>query len=135
VRETIEQENMTYEEEKRRVARVFETAGGFSPNIGILGGARLDTRHEEPLGPLEAGGRNSRGLRGDDLRRRPCEPRAASDVQEAHEQAELRALAQGDADRGSGGDTVGHEPRYFEEKLRVFVEAGDRRNSAERVAG
>jgi flagellar motor protein MotB len=37
VRETIEQENMTYEEEKRRVARVFETAGGFSPNIGILG--------------------------------------------------------------------------------------------------
>ncbi|GAB4387900.1 MAG: flagellar motor protein [Thermodesulfovibrionales bacterium] len=37
VRETMEQENMTYEEERRRVAKVFETAGGFAPTIGILG--------------------------------------------------------------------------------------------------
>lgn len=37
LRETMEQENLIYEEEKRRIARVFETAGGFSPTIGILG--------------------------------------------------------------------------------------------------
>ncbi|MDA8083987.1 MAG: flagellar motor protein [Nitrospiraceae bacterium] len=37
LRETMEQENMTYETEKRRIARVFETAGGFAPTVGILG--------------------------------------------------------------------------------------------------
>ncbi|NTU42568.1 MAG: flagellar motor protein [Nitrospirales bacterium] len=37
LREAIEQENLTYEEEKVRVARVFDTAGGVAPTIGILG--------------------------------------------------------------------------------------------------
>lgn len=37
LRETMEQENITYEEEKRRIAKVFDTAGGFAPTIGILG--------------------------------------------------------------------------------------------------
>jgi len=37
VRETMEQENITIEEESRRVAKVYETAGGFAPTIGILG--------------------------------------------------------------------------------------------------
>jgi chemotaxis protein MotA len=35
--ETMEQENITFENEQRRIARVFETAGGFAPTIGILG--------------------------------------------------------------------------------------------------
>lgn len=37
LRETLEQENITYEAEKSRAAKVFETAGGFSPTIGIIG--------------------------------------------------------------------------------------------------
>lgn len=37
LRETMEQENITYENEKRRTAKVFDTAGGFAPTIGILG--------------------------------------------------------------------------------------------------
>jgi len=35
--ETVEQENATFEEESRRIAKVFDTAGGFSPTIGIIG--------------------------------------------------------------------------------------------------
>ncbi len=37
LRETMEQENVTYEENKRRIAKVYETAGGFAPTIGIIG--------------------------------------------------------------------------------------------------
>jgi chemotaxis protein MotA len=37
VKETLEQENITYEEKQRRIAKVFETAGGFAPTIGIVG--------------------------------------------------------------------------------------------------
>lgn len=37
LKETMEQENITYEDEKRRAAKVYETAGGFAPTIGIIG--------------------------------------------------------------------------------------------------
>lgn len=37
LRETLEREIATYEDEKRRVAKVYETAGGFAPTVGILG--------------------------------------------------------------------------------------------------
>jgi chemotaxis protein MotA len=37
LREIMDQENTTYEEERRRIARVYETAGGFAPTIGIVG--------------------------------------------------------------------------------------------------
>lgn len=37
LRETLEQAIFTYKEEQRRVAKVFETAGGFAPTIGIIG--------------------------------------------------------------------------------------------------
>lgn len=37
LRETLEQELSTFEEEERRAAKVFETAGGFAPTIGIIG--------------------------------------------------------------------------------------------------
>ncbi len=37
LREIMEQENTTYEEERRRIAKVYETAGGFAPTIGIVG--------------------------------------------------------------------------------------------------
>lgn len=37
LRETMEQDNLTFEAERRRIARVFETAGGFAPTVGILG--------------------------------------------------------------------------------------------------
>jgi chemotaxis protein MotA len=37
LRETLEREIATYEDERRRVAKVWETAGGFAPTIGILG--------------------------------------------------------------------------------------------------
>jgi chemotaxis protein MotA len=37
LRETMDRENATFEAEKRRVAKVFETAGGFAPTVGILG--------------------------------------------------------------------------------------------------
>ncbi|MGD0884137.1 MAG: flagellar motor protein [Thermodesulfovibrionales bacterium] len=37
LKETMEQENITYEDEQRRIAKVFETAGGFAPTIGIIG--------------------------------------------------------------------------------------------------
>ncbi len=35
--DTMEQDSMTFEDENRRIAKVFETAGGFAPTIGILG--------------------------------------------------------------------------------------------------
>lgn len=37
LRETLEHDLYTYEEEQKRVARVVETAGGFAPTIGIIG--------------------------------------------------------------------------------------------------
>ncbi|MDI6800537.1 MAG: flagellar motor protein [Thermodesulfovibrionales bacterium] len=37
LRETMEQENITYEDENKRIAKVFDTAGGFAPTIGIIG--------------------------------------------------------------------------------------------------
>lgn len=37
LRDMLEQENITYEAEKKKIAKVFETAGGFAPTIGILG--------------------------------------------------------------------------------------------------
>lgn len=37
LRETLEQSIFTYKEEQRRIAKVFETAGGFAPTIGIIG--------------------------------------------------------------------------------------------------
>lgn len=37
LKETMEREIATYEGERRRVGKVFETAGGFAPTIGILG--------------------------------------------------------------------------------------------------
>lgn len=37
LRETLEQEAVTMEDEERRIAKVFDTAGGFAPTIGIIG--------------------------------------------------------------------------------------------------
>lgn len=37
LKETLEQSLLTYRDEKKRVAKVFETAGGFAPTIGIIG--------------------------------------------------------------------------------------------------
>lgn len=37
LRDTLEQELSTFEEEEKRAAKVFETAGGFAPTIGIIG--------------------------------------------------------------------------------------------------
>ena len=37
LRETLEREIATYEDERRREAKVWETAGGFAPTVGILG--------------------------------------------------------------------------------------------------
>ncbi|MCX7913860.1 MAG: flagellar motor protein [Thermodesulfovibrionales bacterium] len=37
LRETMEQENITFEQNRKRIAKVYETAGGFAPTIGIIG--------------------------------------------------------------------------------------------------
>ncbi len=37
LRETVEQDMYTYEQEQKRTIRVYETAGGFAPTIGIVG--------------------------------------------------------------------------------------------------
>lgn len=37
LRETMEQDNICFEEERRGIAKVYETAGGYAPTIGILG--------------------------------------------------------------------------------------------------
>jgi chemotaxis protein MotA len=37
LKETLEQIILTYRDEKKRIAKVFETAGGFAPTIGIIG--------------------------------------------------------------------------------------------------
>mgnify|MGYP001773588028 CR=1 FL=1 len=37
LREILGQDNITYQEERKRIARVYETAGGFAPTIGIIG--------------------------------------------------------------------------------------------------
>jgi chemotaxis protein MotA len=35
--DTMEQDNDTFAEDNRRIAKVYETAGGFAPTIGIIG--------------------------------------------------------------------------------------------------
>ncbi len=37
LKDIMYQENAVYTEQKRRIAKVFETAGGFAPTIGIIG--------------------------------------------------------------------------------------------------
>lgn len=37
LRDTVEQDLLTYEQEQKRTIRVYETAGGFAPTIGIIG--------------------------------------------------------------------------------------------------
>lgn len=37
LRDTVEQDMYTYEQEQKRTIRVYETAGGFAPTIGIIG--------------------------------------------------------------------------------------------------
>ncbi|RJQ13669.1 MAG: flagellar motor protein [Nitrospiraceae bacterium] len=37
LRNTLERENLTFEEEKHRAAKVFEAAGGYAPTTGIIG--------------------------------------------------------------------------------------------------
>ncbi len=37
LRDTLEQENRTFEEKVERAAKVFEAAGGFAPTVGIIG--------------------------------------------------------------------------------------------------
>ncbi len=37
LKDTVDQENTTYEDQERRVAKIFDTAGGIAPTIGILG--------------------------------------------------------------------------------------------------
>lgn len=37
IEDNMEQENRTFEEERYRAARVFESAGGYAPTVGIIG--------------------------------------------------------------------------------------------------
>lgn len=37
LRQTMQQASLTFEDQGRRTAKVFETAGGFAPTIGIIG--------------------------------------------------------------------------------------------------
>jgi chemotaxis protein MotA len=123
VRETMEQENFTYEDERRRIAKVFETAGGFAPTIGILG-AVLGLIHV--MKNLSDPSRLGSGIAvafvatiyGVGLANLVLLPISKKLINRLDYELSLREMII----EGVIGIQSGINPRYFEEKLRVFVE-------------
>ena len=121
--ETVEQENATFEEERRRIAKVFDTAGGFSPTIGIIG-AVLGLIHvmENLADPSKLGAGIAVAfvatIYGVGVANLVLIPIARKLVNSASRELRLREMIL----EGVVGLQAGMNPYYLEEKLRTFVE-------------
>jgi chemotaxis protein MotA len=127
LKEMLEQENITYAGEKRRVAKVYETAGGFAPTIGILG-AVLGLIHvmENLSDPSKLGAgiavafvATIYGVGSANLILLPV---AKKLINRLNSELALREMII----EGIIGIQSGINPHYLEEKLRVYMESGSR---------
>ena len=125
--ETMEQDNSTFEQERRRIAKVFETAGGFAPTIGILG-AVLGLIHvmENLSDPSKLGAgiavafvATIYGVGSANLILLPI---ARKLVNRLNHELSLREMII----EGVVGIQSGINPHYLEERLKSFVEGSDK---------
>jgi chemotaxis protein MotA len=121
--ETMEQDNITFEEENKRIAKVYETAGGFSPTIGILG-AVLGLIHvmENLSDPSKLGAGIAVAfvatIYGVGLANLFCLPVARKLSNRLNHELSVRAMIL----EGVVGIQSGLNPHFLEEKLKVYVE-------------
>lgn len=122
LRETMEQDNISYEEERRRVAKVYETAGGFAPTIGILG-AVLGLIHvmENLSDPSKLGAgiavafvATIYGVGSANLIFLPIAKKLMNRFNEELRRREMIL-------EGVSGIQTGINPHYLEERLRVYI--------------
>lgn len=126
LRETLEQNNITYGEGKKRIAKVFETAGGFAPTIGIIG-AVIGLIHvmENLSDPSKLGSgiavafvATVYGVGSANLILLPISKKLINRL--SHETARREMIIEGVV-----GIQSGINPYDLEEKLRVFIEKKD----------
>ncbi len=126
LRDTLEQNNITYGEEKKRIAKVFETAGGFAPTIGIIG-AVIGLIHvmENLSDPSKLGSgiavafvATVYGIGSANLILLPISKKLISRL--SHEIVRREMIIEGVV-----GIQSGINPYDLEEKLRVFMEKKD----------
>lgn len=121
--ETMERENTTYEDRCRRVAKVFETAGGFAPTIGIIG-AVMGLIHvmENLSDPSRLGAGIAVAfvatIYGVGSANLVLLPIAKKLVNRMNQELALREMMLD----GVIGIQAGINPHYLEAKLRVFLE-------------
>ncbi len=122
LRETMEQENIAFEEQGKRVAKVYETAGGFAPTIGILG-AVLGLIHvmENLSDPSKLGAgiavafvATIYGVGSANLIFLPISKKLMNRVNE-------ELFTRGMILEGVSGIQTGIHPHYLEERLRVYL--------------
>lgn len=122
LRETMEQDNISFEEERRRIAKVYETAGGFAPTIGILG-AVLGLIHvmENLSDPSKLGAgiavafvATIYGVGSANLIFLPISKKLMNRFKEELSQREMIL-------EGVSGIQTGINPHYLEERLRVYI--------------
>lgn len=123
LKDAMDMENITYEEEKRRIARVFETAGSFAPTIGIIG-AVLGLIHvmENLSDPSRLGSGIAVAfvatIYGVGSANLILLPMAKKLLNKLKYEMSIREMVL----EGVVGILAGTNPHYLEEKLRVFVE-------------
>jgi len=124
LKETMEREIANYEGERRRVGKVFETAGGFAPTVGILG-AVLGLIHvmENLSDPSKLGAgiavafvATIYGVGTANLILLPLAKKLNNRLNDELWLLEMIL-------EGVVGIQSGVNPRYLEEKLRAFTEA------------
>ena len=121
--ETMEQDSSTFEDERRRIAKVFDTAGGFAPTIGILG-AVLGLIHvmENLSDPSKLGAGIAVAfvatIYGVGMANLILLPVSRKLLNRLNRELALRAMVL----EGVVGIQSGLNPHYLEEKLRVYVE-------------
>lgn len=129
LRETMEQDNISFEEDRRRIARVYETAGGYAPTIGILG-AVLGLIHvmENLSDPSRLGAgiavafvATIYGVGSANLIFLPISKKLMNRSNEELSQREMIL-------EGVSGIQTGINPHYLEERLRVYLGNGHLEN-------
>lgn len=128
LRETMEQEVHTYEIEQKMIVRVFETAGGFAPTIGIIG-AVLGLIHV--MENLSDPGRLGAGIAvafvstiyGVGIANLVLLPIAKKLNNRLYRALQVREMII----EGVAGIQAGTHPHFLEQRLRCFLEKDDRR--------
>jgi chemotaxis protein MotA len=121
--DTMQQENATFEEEQRRIAKVFDTAGGFAPTIGIIG-AVLGLIHvmENLSEPSKLGAGIAVAfvatIYGVGIANLVLLPISRKLTNRLHRELAFREMAL----EGVVGLQAGLNPHYLEAKLRTFIE-------------